>query len=171
MTSSSKPPFFVSAATIEEKPGRYPGTDEVFSLVRSIGRAAGLTKIDLRLLRVLPGQRTSLPHAEEKEEEFVYLLSGTVDAWINGVLHAMQPHDLVAFPAGTGICHTFLNNSDQEALLLVGGESQPGNRVVYPLNPETKTYMRPGKWWEDASFVPQGDHDALPNAKTSERGT
>ena len=37
-------------------------------------------------------------------------------------------------PAGTGICHCFINNGEREALLLVGGEApKPGSRIVYPL--------------------------------------
>ncbi len=44
--------------------------------------------------------------------------------------------DSVGFPAGTGICHTFLNNTEQEVRLLVVGEANKKyNRIDYPLNP------------------------------------
>jgi hypothetical protein len=62
-----------------------------------------------------PGHRISWPHAESREEEFVYVLDGEVDAWIDGELHRMRAADLAAFPSGTGICHTFLNNGANEA--------------------------------------------------------
>ena len=40
------------------------------------------------------------------------------------------------FSAGTGICHTFLNNTEQEVRLLVVGEANKKyNRIYYPLNP------------------------------------
>jgi hypothetical protein len=68
--------------------------------------------------RVPPGHRVSWPHAEEKEEEFVFVLEGEIDAWIDGALYRMKRGDLAAFPAGTGICHTFLNNGKHEATLL-----------------------------------------------------
>ncbi len=49
----------------------------------------------------------------------------------------LQPGDSVAFPAGTGICHTFLNNTaDPVRLLVVGEKPKPENRIRYPLNPE-----------------------------------
>ena len=89
-------------------------------IARSISRYAGLQKIVVNLMRLSPGERSSWPHAEEKEEEFVYVLEGEVDVWIDGVLHTMRPGDLAAFPAGTGICHCFINNSEQDVLLLEG---------------------------------------------------
>lgn len=38
---------------------------------RPIGRAAGLLQIGIHLVTVPPGRRTSYPHAESAEEEFV----------------------------------------------------------------------------------------------------
>ncbi len=47
------------------------------------------------------------------------------------------------FPAGTGICHCFINNSKQDALLLGGGEaSRSDNRIYYPLNPNAAMICR-----------------------------
>jgi uncharacterized cupin superfamily protein len=42
--------------------------------------------------------------------------------WIDGQLHRLGPGDAVGLPAGTGICHTMLNNSAEEVRLLVVGE-------------------------------------------------
>ena len=102
-----RPPFIISSEDVPEAPGQYPASDEVLSHGRAIGKAAGLLKIGLHLERLQPGHRLSYPHAEELEEEFVYVLEGEVDAWIDGHLHPMKAEDLAAFPAGTGICHTF----------------------------------------------------------------
>ena len=38
-----------------------------------------------------PGRRTSYPHAESAEEEFVYVLEGHPDVWIDGTLHHLDP--------------------------------------------------------------------------------
>jgi uncharacterized cupin superfamily protein len=132
---------------------------------RNLGAAAGLTRIGIHLQRLPPGTRTSWPHAEEKEEEFVYVIEGQVDAWIDGDVHRMVSGDLAAFPAGTGICHCFINNSDREALLLVGGEaSRPDNRIIYPLNPSRRADKPASEWWDDAPVRPLGAHDGLPDA-------
>ena len=133
--------------------------------VRSAGKAAGLIRIGVNLQRLPPGSRSSWPHAEEREEEFVYVIEGEVDAWIDGHLHRMIAGDLAAFPAGTGICHCFINNTGREALLLVGGEApKPDNRIVYPLHPSRRADMPASEWWDDAPPRPLGPHDGRPDA-------
>ena len=105
-----RPPFIVSSTHIAEKRHRYPNSAEEMAPSRAIGRAAGLLRIGIHLVRLLPGTRTSFPHAESAEEEFVYVIDGEVDAWIDGELYRMRAGDVAAFPAGTGICHTFIND-------------------------------------------------------------
>ena len=160
---SERPPFIITGTDVPEDIGRYPGSDETFSGGRPIGKAAGLLRIGLHLERLPPGHRLSLPHAEEKEEEFVYVIAGEVDAWIDGQLHRMRAGDLAAFPAGTGICHTFINNGDREAVLLGGGErTKSDNRIFYPLNPERRGQMPWSEWWHDIPLRPQGPHAGKP---------
>jgi uncharacterized cupin superfamily protein len=162
--SPPRPPFIVSAADVPEDSHVYPHSDEPMGPARSLGAAAGLVRLGIHLQRLPPGSRSSWPHAESDEEEFVYVIAGTVDAWIDGRLHPMAAGDLVAFPAGTGIAHAILNNGDAEALLLVGGEaSKSGNRIVYPLAPARRADMRPSSWWDDAPARALGDHDGLPD--------
>ncbi len=45
-----------------------------------------------------PGRRTSYPHAESDEEEFIYVLEGYPEVWINGYLWKLEPGDSVVFP-------------------------------------------------------------------------
>jgi len=164
---TSRPPFIISSEDIPEEPGQYPDSDEVLAHGRAIGRAAGLLKIGLHLERLEPGHRLSYPHAEELEEEFVYVLEGEVDAWIDGYLHPMKPGDLAAFPAGTGICHTFINNGAAVVRLLVGGErTKSDNRIYYPLNEERRQQMPWSHWWHDAPAHARGPHDGEPGRKS-----
>jgi uncharacterized cupin superfamily protein len=171
-SSSSWPPFILSTADVPETTHRYPHSEEPMGPSRAIGRAAGLLKIGLHVQRVPPGHRISWPHAESKEEEFVYVLHGEVDAWIDGTLHAMKAGDLAAFPSGTGICHTLLNNGATEATLLVGGEAnKPDNRIHYPLHPQRRQDLPPSEWWDDAPVRPLGTHDGKPDAlRAKEQG-
>ena len=138
----------------------YDGDDELMSIGAPFGRHFGLTRLGIHHERLLPGRRTSYPHAESAEEEFVYVIAGTPDVWLDGALHRLRPGDAVGFPAGTGICHSFLNNTVGEVRLLVVGEkSKPENRVFYPRNPEQAATR--SDWWSDPPVRPMGDHDGL----------
>ena len=160
-----RPPFIVSAADVPETAHIYPQSKERMGPSRGLGRAAGLARIGINLQRLPPGTRSSWPHAESDEEEFVYVIDGEVDAWIDGHLHRMVAGDFAAFPAGTGICHAFINNGESEALLLVGGEpAKEHNRIVYPVNPSRRADLPASVWWSDAPAQPLGPHDGLPDA-------
>ncbi len=100
----------------------YPDSPERFSIGAPLGRGLRLNRLGIHHERLPPGRRTSYPHAESDEEEFIYVLEGYPEVWINGYLWKLEPGDSVGFPAGTGICHTFLNNTEQEVRLLVVGE-------------------------------------------------
>jgi uncharacterized cupin superfamily protein len=145
----------------------YDGDDELMSIRARFGRHFGLTRLGIHHERLLPGRRTSYPHAESAEEEFVYVIAGTPDVWLDGELHRLRPGDAVGFPAGTGICHTFLNNSAREVRLLVVGEAhKPENRVFYPRNPEQATRK---DWWSDPPARAMGNHDGLTNSVRARR--
>lgn len=128
-----------------------------------LGEKLGLTRIGINYEVTPPGSRTSFPHAESEEEEFVLVLRGKPDVWIDGELFALHEGDCVAFPAGTGIAHSFLNNSDEDVHLLIIGEHQkPGNQLYYPLNPERMEMFK--GWngaWLDAPKRPLGPHDGI----------
>jgi len=136
----------------------YPGNTELQSIGAPLAQKLGLERIGIHHERLLPGRRTSYPHAESAEEEFIFVLEGTPDVWIDGHLHRLGPGDSVAFPAGTGICHSFLNNTATEVRLLVIGErSKPENLIRYPLN-ETYEATTPYAW-SDWPVRPLGPHD------------
>lgn len=160
-----RPTFICSTGDIPEHTHVYPQSTEPMGPVRRLGKAAGLQRIGINIQRLHPGARSSWPHAEENEEEFVYVLEGVVDAWIDGHVHAMVAGDLAAFPAGTGISHCFINNSNREVVLLVGGEApKAGSRIYYPLNPSRRADMPPYNWWDDVPPHELGPHDGLPDA-------
>jgi uncharacterized cupin superfamily protein len=132
--------------------------------MRRLGKEAGLQRMGINIQRLPPGSRASWPHAEENEEEFVYVIEGAVDAWIDGHVHTMQAGDLAAFPVGTGISHCFINNSDRDVVLLVGGEApRPGSRIYYPLHPSRRLDLAPSSWWDDVPQQEMGAHDGLPS--------
>lgn len=90
-------------------------------------------------------------------------MEGHPDVWLDGTLHRLKPGDGVGFPSGTGLCHTFINNSDEDVRLLVVGEaSKKTSKIFYPLNPERKEQVK-DNWWHDVPKRPLGCHDGLPD--------
>ena len=156
---AERPEFVAHWSQLEDpEPHRYRGDDEPMGLDAAIGEKLGLTRIGIHHVRLPPGRRTSYPHAESAEEEFVFVVEGRPDAWIDGQLHALRPGDCVAFPAGTGVCHSFLNNSAEEVRLIVVGEKpKHQNKIRYPLN-EAHEATRPDAW-KDWPPRPLGAHD------------
>lgn len=175
MNTATRPPCIAHWREIEaEDTAHYQGDDELLALGAPFARHFGLQRLGIHHNRLLPGRRTSYPHAESAEEEFVYVISGTPDVWLDGHLHRLAPGDAVGFPAGTGQAHTFINNSDAEVTLLVVGEApKADNRIYYPRNPEQKALR--ADWWDDPPDRPMGTHDGLSDgtrrAKAAKRST
>ena len=163
MAHAQRPPFIAHWSEIEKPDNsHYDQDDELMSIGAPFGRHFGLTRLGIHHERLLPGRRTSFPHAESAEEEFVYVISGEPDVWLDGHLHRLRPGDAVGFPAGTGIAHTFLNNTQSEVHLMVVGEpAKPENRIFYPLNRDRRL-MRTD-WWDGHPEHELGSHDGMPD--------
>jgi uncharacterized cupin superfamily protein len=148
---------------------RYPGSDELLGIGAPLGAATGLAAMGVHHELLLPGRRTSWPHAERDLEEFVYVLEGRPQVWIDGEVHDLEPGDGVGFPKGTGTAHTFLNNTDADVRLLVVGEkSRPGCRIHYPLHPVRNAEIG-ARHWQDRPVRPLGSHDGLPDRLRDQR--
>lgn len=162
MISTNLPPI-AHWTEIERPDGeKFSGTDELRSINASFGAHFGLQRLGIHHERLPPGRRTSFPHAESAEEEFVYVLEGEPDVWLDGRLHRLKPGDGVGFPAGTGLAHSFLNNTDADVRLLVVGETAKAeNRIIYPVNLERKALR--DDWWDDVPDRVLGDHDGMPD--------
>jgi uncharacterized cupin superfamily protein len=164
MAASDRPSCIAHWREVEgPDDSRYPQDDELLSIGAPLAQHFGIQRLGIHHERLPPGRRTSFPHAESAEDEFVYVLEGEPDAWLDGRLYRLRPGDAVGFPAGTGISHSFLNNTDAEVRLLVVGERpKPENRIFYPRNPERKPLR--DDWWENPPERAMGDHDGMPDA-------
>jgi len=141
----------------------YPGSAELMAIGSPFGRVFGLTRLGIHHELLPPGRRTSWPHAEKTEEEFVYVIEGHPEVWLDGHLHRLGPGDGVGFSAGTGIAHTFINNTDTDVRLLVVGECfRTDNQVYYPLHPDRNASIG-DQCWAAAPKDPLGPHDGLPD--------
>jgi len=160
----TRPPEIVRWEALEGPDWTYKGSDEPMCRDADYGQHFGFRTLRIHHVRLEPGRRTSFPHAESREDEFVYVIHGTPDVWLDGHLHRLQPGDAVGFPAGTGLAHTFLNNTDSQVRLIVAGDRPiADNRITYPMNPEQRPLR--ADWWDDAPTRPLGPHDGRPRPK------
>lgn len=142
----------------------YPEDDEKLGMSSAFAKAMGLFRFGVTHELLPPGRRTSYPHAELSEEEFVYVIEGTPDLWQDGHLHRLGPGDAVGWPSGTGVAHAIINNTTADVRLLVVGE--PSRRrygVHYPLHPKRNAALGEN-WWKDVPQRELGPHDGLPDA-------
>ncbi len=161
-----RPDFIKNYLEIQDKDdAHYPDSDELLSIGSPFAKMFGLKKLGIHHEVLPPGRRTSWPHAESDEEEFVYVIEGHPDAWIDGQLYRLNPGDGVGFPSGTGLCHTFINNTDTDVRLLVVGEAtKKENKCFYAFHTERNEQAKKEDWlWENPPQQKLGDHDGLPD--------
>jgi len=148
---------------LTKKANRYPNSDEDQTLDARFDNRARFSRIAMRVQVLKPGRRTSWPHAERDESEFVYVVSGRVDAWNDGWITPMEEGDFIGWRNGTGITHAILNNSDEDAVIIVGGErSRFVNQYWYPFHPRYNKEIGAG-YWTDHPVPKLGPHDGIPD--------
>lgn len=124
------------------------------------GRSLETLKLGMHWIELPPYQKTSDPHAESLEEEFIYVVKGRPHVWVNGFIYQLEPEMAVGFPSGTGIAHTFINNTSEDVeLIVLGDRTKKENKCSFPINPELKE-SRQGIWWSDYPQQEIGPHNA-----------
>lgn len=98
-----------------------------------LGDAAGLTQFGVNLCRLPPGAWTAQRHWHANEDEFVYVLEGTVVLVSDDGEETLGPGDCAGFKAGAADGHCLQNRSEKDAVILeVGTRHAGGDDVIYP---------------------------------------
>ncbi|MBL9047927.1 MAG: cupin domain-containing protein [Tabrizicola sp.] len=118
----SRPAEIVRWEALEGPEWSYRDRTEQMGRDADFGRHFNFGNLGIHHVRLAPGRRSSLPHAESAEDEFVFVLEGTPDVWLDGNLYRLSPGEAVGFKAGTGLAHSFLNNTDHDVRLIVVGD-------------------------------------------------
>jgi uncharacterized cupin superfamily protein/GNAT superfamily N-acetyltransferase len=161
--------FIAHIDDLEEIEGTYPSPfdGEKLTIYRDLGRATGTKTMGFGYERLLPGRRSSFTHAHETEEEFVYVIAGECHVRLiepGGAARevGLRAGHAVAFQAGTGIAHTFVNHGTEECRLLIAGERRKTDRWFYAEDAEYEAHMvknRAEKHWTrgDIRFAVESD--------------
>jgi uncharacterized cupin superfamily protein len=149
---------------LSKKENCYPKSDERQTLDARFDNRARFSRIGMRVQILKAGRRTSWPHAERDEDEYIHVVSGKVDAWNDGHITPMGEGDFIGWRNGTGITHAIINNSNADAVLIVGGErSRLVNKYWYTFHHKYNKEIGDG-YWADHPVHKLGPHDGMPNA-------
>ena len=100
-----------------------------------LSRLVGLERSAVSLARIAPGKESFVYHSHEREEEWLYILSGTGTAEIDVGEYEVGPGDFIGF-AAPSVAHHLRNTGEEELVYLMGGEN---------LDVEVSTFPRLGK--------------------------
>lgn len=98
---------------------------------RSLGDAVGLQSLGVHLVRLRPGQVSTVYHFHHQDEEWIYVLSGRGMAEIGEETLEVGPGDFMGFVAGS-VPHLLRNRHQELLVYLVGGNRLPFDVCDYP---------------------------------------
>jgi uncharacterized cupin superfamily protein len=87
-----------------------------------LARTLGLRRVGVNLAYIPGGKESFLYHSHQREEEWIYILSGRGIAEIDGAEHQVGAGDFMAFPAPS-VAHHLRNPHSEELVYLMGGEN------------------------------------------------
>jgi len=131
-----------TAAEIADAPEvnvRHPWNANSDVHIKALSAAAGLSRLILSLARVPPGKESFVYHSHERDEEFLFILSGRGRAEIGDKVLDVGPGDFMGFMA-PGVAHHLTNPHDEDLVYLMGGERSGldighfprlGRRIIY----------------------------------------
>ena len=115
-------------------------------LKHRLGDHFGLTNFGVNLTELAPGSESALLHHHTRQDEFVYIVSGSPTLVMGEDEFRLRPGDCCGFKAGTGIGHQLVNRSDAPVLYLEIGDRTPGDYATYPQDDLAFTQRADGSW-------------------------
>ena len=88
---------------------------------RDLWEALGSKLIGIDVTEIAPCSKSSYFHCHDQKEEFFYVLSGRCSLRLGEETHELAVGDAVSRPAGTGICHKFINTFNEPCSILMLG--------------------------------------------------
>lgn len=113
---------------------------------RKLGDYFGLTNFGINLTELLPGAMSALKHHHSKQDEFIYILSGTPTLVFGNDEYLMNPGDCFGFKKGKNVGHQLVNNSKGLVVYLEMGDRIAGDNVAYPDNDLCAQSNADGSW-------------------------
>jgi uncharacterized cupin superfamily protein len=97
-----------------------------------LGDALELKNFGVNLTRLPPGCASSLRHWHSRQDEFIYVLEGTLMLITDAGEQVLTAGMAAGFPAGRRDGHHLVNRSGSDALFLEVGDRSAGDEGEYP---------------------------------------
>ena len=103
------------------------------SLMRGtqLARGVGLKRTGVNYMRVPAGKESYVYHSHRHEEEWMYVLSGTGIALIDGAEYPIGPGDFMGFPTPS-VAHLLRSTGPEDLVYLAGGENRDFEIAEFP---------------------------------------
>ncbi len=117
-------PYLLRAQHIEAslQPFSHPWNSKSEISGAYLGRALGLKRTGVNLAKIPPGKESFVYHAHQREEEWLYIISGTGIAEVDGQEFEVRTGDFMAFPTPS-VAHHLRNGGEEDLVYLMGGEN------------------------------------------------
>jgi uncharacterized cupin superfamily protein len=97
-----------------------------------LGNVVGLDQFGVNLTRLKPGAQSAQRHWHAAEDEFVFIVEGTLVLCENDGETVLQAGEAAGFKAGVADGHCLVNRSTQDAVYLEIGTRSGREQVDYP---------------------------------------
>ena len=107
------------------------GPNGPYTSVR-LSEDGGITQFGAHLETLEPGSRSSHRHWHEREDEFLYMLSGEAVLVENDGEHLLRAGDCACWPAGVNNAHHLLNRTSSPCSYIIVGTRAANDVCHYP---------------------------------------
>lgn len=130
------------------KPSNYPepfASRVAARVKRPLGDLFGLKNFGVNLTTLPPHAESSVRHAHSAQDEFIYVLEGTLTLITDAGETTLSPGMVAGFAAGTGDAHQLVNRGTSDVVYLEIGDRSPGDVCTYP-DDDLKAFVGPQGW-------------------------
>ncbi|NOX52140.1 MAG: cupin domain-containing protein [Gammaproteobacteria bacterium] len=123
----------LTSAQIESarKEGSHPWNELSLFHSTQLSRGLGMERSMVVHMCVPPGKESFVPHTHEREEEWVYVLSGSGTADIDGQSYEVTAGDFMGFTTPS-VVHHLRNTGSEDLVYLMGGECRHAEASNFP---------------------------------------
>ena len=128
------PKIDIASVQVEESTGYPEPYRSVVAgrLRQRLGNVVGLDQFGVNLTRLRPGAQSAQRHWHAAEDEFVFVVEGTLVLCENDGETVLAAGDAAGFKAGVANGHCLVNRSTQDAVYLEIGTRSRRDEVDYP---------------------------------------